>query len=169
MEFHTSMSANHFASSHFAAVPNMKLSALWGMKSNARRRWPERPPSPRPQGPGPTAYGGLIAPPGRVSGRSAYKSYLTSYTLENTQRLMGWYGLTLLQNFTPQATADFEKHGGLKVHVSVLALYKKAAPSGDVDFSFMNHESDRWNNGQHLTARPWGATTTCTSSVMCSF
>ena len=121
--------ASHFTSSH-AAVPNMKLSALWGMKSNARRRWPERPPRPRPQGPGPTAYAGLIAPPGRVSGRTAYKSYLTSYTMENTQRLMGWQGLSLLQNFTPQATSDFKKHGGLKVHVSALVLYKKAGLGG---------------------------------------
>ena len=93
MEFHTSMSPNHFASSHAAAVPNMKLSALWGMKNNARKRWPESPPTLHQQGPGPTAYGGLIAPPGRVSGRTAYKSYLSSYTMDNTQRLMGWQGL----------------------------------------------------------------------------
>ena len=96
MEFHMPP-ANHFAATSQTPPTwaHMKMSSLWGMKSNARRRWPDRPRRPRQQDPGPTAYGGLIAPPGRVSARTAYKSYLTSYTLENTQRVMGWQGLSL--------------------------------------------------------------------------
>ena len=67
-----------------ALLPHMKLSALWALKSNARRRWPERAPLPgaRPPRPKPT-----------ITGRTAYKSYVASYTQQNSQSAM------LVQNF----------------------------------------------------------------------
>lgn len=95
--------------------PHMKLAKLWGMKPNSRRGWrlpPRLPPRPRTE-------------PPSITGRTAYKSYLSSYTQANTAELNGWDGLALLYNFSPQIINDFRRHGGLKLHVSALCLYRK--------------------------------------------
>eukprot|EP01047_Picozoa_sp_COSAG01_P027735 COSAG01_NODE_1839_length_9079_cov_16.478731_2_plen_222_part_00 len=95
--------------------PRMKLAKLWGMKPNSRRGWrlpPRLPPRPRTE-------------PPSITGRTAYKSYIASYTQANTAELPGWDGLALLYNFSPQITDIFRQHGGLKIHVSALCLYRK--------------------------------------------
>jgi hypothetical protein len=100
--------------------PRMKLAKLWGMKPNSRRGWrllPRIPPRPRMQ-------------PPSITGRAAYKSYLSSYSQPNTTDLTGWDGLALLYNFSPQIIDDFRRHGGLKLHVSALCLYRKRAGEG---------------------------------------
>ena len=81
-----------------ALLPHMKLSALWGLKDNARRRWPERAPAP-----------GARAPRTKtaITGRKAYKSYVASYTQQNAQEIPAFSGLSLIFNFVPQLTADF--------------------------------------------------------------
>jgi hypothetical protein len=64
--------------------PRMKLAKLWGMKSNSRRGWLTLPPRLPPR---------LHLEPPSITGRSAYKSYLSSYTQANTAELPGWDGL----------------------------------------------------------------------------
>ena len=65
----------------------------------------------------------------QVRGRSAYKSYLSSFTIDNTQKIGGFSGLDLLFNFHPQIETSLREHGGLKVHISSLGLYHKARAS----------------------------------------
>jgi hypothetical protein len=96
--------------------PRMKLAKLWGMKPNSRRGWLTLPPRLPPR---------LRLEPPPITGRSAYKSYIASYTQANTAELPGWDGLALLYNFSPQITDIFRQHGGLKIHVSALCLYRK--------------------------------------------
>ena len=67
------------------APPHMKLSALWALKSNARRRWPERAPTPGARAPRPKPA---------ITGRTAYKSYVASYSQENSQEIPGFAGLS---------------------------------------------------------------------------
>jgi hypothetical protein len=64
--------------------PRMKLAKLWGMKPNSRRGWLTLPPRLPPR---------LRLEPPSITGRSAYKSYLSSYTQANTAELPGWDGL----------------------------------------------------------------------------
>jgi hypothetical protein len=61
----------------------------------------------------------------RVQQRTAYKQYISSDTLDNDEGLVGWDGLQLLRGFTPSLQHSFRQHGGLKVHISVLAIFKK--------------------------------------------
>ena len=61
----------------------------------------------------------------KIHTRSAYKSYLSSYTQENDQGLQGWAGLELLYNFLPVLEKELAKHKGLKIHVSALSLSKQ--------------------------------------------
>ena len=58
----------------------------------------------------------------RVRGATAYKSYLSSHTQDNTQGLLTWAGLDLLDNFLPVLRTAIAKHKGLKLHVSALWL-----------------------------------------------
>ena len=58
----------------------------------------------------------------RVRDATAYKSYLSSHTQDNTQGLLAWAGLDLLDNFLPVLRAAIAKHKGLKLHVSALWL-----------------------------------------------
>ena len=106
----------------WSTLPKMKLAKLWGMKGNSRKGW-GRDPIPGSAG-APFPFQHLIPPVPQVTGRSAYKAYESSYTQDNTQKIMGWDGLSLLQNFKAQLINDFQKHGGLKIHISALALYK---------------------------------------------
>ena len=67
---------NPFTHPTDALLPgHMKLSALWGLKSNARRQWPERAPAPGARAPRPKPV---------ITGRKAYKSYVASYTQQNS-------------------------------------------------------------------------------------
>ena len=54
-----------------------------------QKRWPDRATPPRPS----------------ITGRTAYKSYVASYTQQNSQEIPGFSGLSLLFNFAPQLTA----------------------------------------------------------------
>ena len=89
------------------ALPRHTMSVPWhDTLGYYQKRWPDRatPPRPKPS----------------ITGRSAYKSYVASYTQQNSQEIPGFSGLSLLFNFVPQLTADFQKHGGIKIHVSAL-------------------------------------------------
>ena len=78
---------NPFTHPTDALLPgHMKLSALWALKSNARRRWPERAPAPGARAPRPKPT---------ITGRKAYKSYVASYTQQNSQEIPGFSGLSL--------------------------------------------------------------------------
>ena len=55
----------------------------------------------------------------KIHTRSAYKSYLSSYTQENDQGLQGWAGLEMMFNFLPVLEKELAKHKGLKIHVSL--------------------------------------------------
>ena len=48
----------------------------------------------------------------QVKGRSAYKSYLSSFTADNTQKLGGFSGLNLLLKLNPQTEKSLKEHGG---------------------------------------------------------
>eukprot|EP01048_Picozoa_sp_COSAG05_P006094 COSAG05_NODE_380_length_10564_cov_116.331676_1_plen_171_part_00 len=61
----------------------------------------------------------------KIHTRSAYKSYLSSYTQENDQGLQGWAGLEMMFNFLPVLEKELAKHKGLKIHVSALSLSKQ--------------------------------------------
>ena len=62
----------------------------------------------------------------QVKGRSAYKSYLSSFTLDNTEKVGGFAGLDLLHSFQPQLEQSLKEHGGLKIHISSIGLYRKS-------------------------------------------
>ena len=62
----------------------------------------------------------------QVRGRSAYKFYLSSFTVDNTQKVGGFSGLELLHNFIPQIEQSLKEHGGLKIHISSIGLYRKS-------------------------------------------
>ena len=49
-----------------------------------------------------------------------------------------------LQNFKAQLINDFQKHGGLKIHISALALYKKTV-SADDGGVVMKAPADQWD------------------------
>ena len=49
----------------------------------------------------------------RVKGRSAYKSYIASFTMDNTEKLPGFNGLNLLHSFKPQIEKSLKNYGGL--------------------------------------------------------
>ena len=70
----------------------------------------------------------------QVKGRSAYKSYLSSFTLDNTEKVGGFAGLNLLHSFQPQLEQSLKEHGGLKIHISSIGLYRKSVQEGD-DFN----------------------------------
>ena len=58
----------------------------------------------------------------QVKGRSAYKSYLSSFTINNTQKIGGFSGLDLLHGFQKQLEQSLKDHGGLKIHISSIKL-----------------------------------------------
>ena len=62
----------------------------------------------------------LPKPKLRVTERSAYKSYLTSYTLHNRKRVGGLAGFNLLHELTPHLSTALKHHGGIKFHVTVI-------------------------------------------------
>ena len=64
-----------------------------------------------------------------VKGRTAYKSYLASYTEDNTDKIGGHDGLHMLRDFTSQIKSSLSKHGGLKIHISSTGLYRKSGPN----------------------------------------
>ena len=57
--------------------------------------------------------------------RTAYKSYLASFTLNNHKRLQGFKGFDLLQQFTPVLSELIAKHGGIKFHASARCMMDK--------------------------------------------
>jgi hypothetical protein len=57
----------------------MKLAKLWGMKGNSRKGW-GRDPIPGSAG-APFRFQHLIPPAPQVTGRSAYKAYVSSYSI----------------------------------------------------------------------------------------
>ena len=59
----------------------------------------------------------------QVKGRSAYKSYLSSFTLDNTEKVGGFAGLDLLHSFQPQLEQSLKEHGGLKIHISSICSW----------------------------------------------
>ena len=63
--------------------------------------------------------------------RSAYKSYLSSFTVDNAQKLGGFSGLDLLFNFHSQIGKSLKEHGGLKIHISSIGLYRKSVDPKD--------------------------------------
>eukprot|EP01048_Picozoa_sp_COSAG05_P030409 COSAG05_NODE_10546_length_559_cov_2.967391_1_plen_125_part_00 len=67
----------------------------------------------------------------QVKGRSAYKSYLSSFTLDNTEKVGGFAGLNLLHSFQPQLEQSLKEHGGLKIHISSIGLYRKSVDPKD--------------------------------------
>ena len=71
-----------------------------------------------------------------AKGRSAYKSYLSSFTVDNAQKLFigGFSGLDLLFNFHPQLEQSLKEHGGLKIHMSSIGLYRKSVQEG-IDYN----------------------------------
>ena len=69
----------------------------------------------------------------QVKGRSAYKSYLSSFTLDNTEKVGGFAGLDLLHSFQPQLEQSLKEHGGLKIHISSIGLYRKSVDPKDND------------------------------------
>ena len=85
-----------------------------------QKRWPDRatPPRPKPA----------------ITGRKAYKSYVASYTQQNSQEIPGFSGLSLLFNFVPQLTADFQRHGGLKIHLATLCAFFKSGVGHTTDW-----------------------------------
>jgi hypothetical protein len=77
-----------------------------------------------------------------IIGRTAYKSYVGSYTQTNTDKVGGVAGVQLLRNFTPQIRASLSEHGGLKIHISSTALYRKSVDAVDVsDYNSMPDEA----------------------------
>ena len=72
----------------------------------------------------------------QVRGRSAYKSYMSSFTMDNTQKVGGFAGLDLLHNFIPQIEQSLKKHGGLKYHISSTGLYRKSVDPKDNEAAF---------------------------------
>ena len=59
----------------------------------------------------------------RVRGRQAYKNYVSSYTQENQQGLLGDKGFDLIFNFTPILKRELAQHKGLKIHLSALVRF----------------------------------------------
>jgi hypothetical protein len=78
----------------------------------------------------------LTAARAAVSARTAYKSYLGSFTVQNTSYLPGLAGLELLEHFKPTLKETFAKYKGLKVHLSAVARYNMGF-GGDEDFDPM--------------------------------
>ena len=62
----------------------------------------------------------------RIVARSAYKSYLNAWSLDNTQGIPGWAGLELLYHFLPTLKQLFAKHKGLKIHLSALNEFQQS-------------------------------------------
>ena len=62
----------------------------------------------------------------RIVARSAYKSYLNAWSLDNTQGIPGWAGLELLYHFLPTLKLLFAEHKGLKIHLSALNEFQQS-------------------------------------------
>ena len=62
----------------------------------------------------------------RIVARSAYKSYLNAWSLDNTQGIPGWAGLELLYHFLPTLKLLFAEHEGLKIHLSALNEFQQS-------------------------------------------
>ena len=58
----------------------------------------------------------------QVRGRFAYKSYVSSFIVDNIEKVGGFAGLDLLHNFIPQIKQSLKEHGGLKIHISSAGL-----------------------------------------------
>ena len=67
----------------------------------------------------------------RVKGRTAYKTYVASYSEANTDKIGGFDGVQLLHDFNPQLEESLSQHGGLKVHVSATGLFRKSVDTKD--------------------------------------
>ena len=77
-----------------------------------------------------------------IIGRTAYKSYVGSYSQTNSDKVGGDAGVQILRNFTPQIRASLSEHGGLKIHISSTALYRKSVDAVDVsDYNSMPDEA----------------------------
>ena len=86
----------------------------------------------------------------QVRGRSAYKSYLSSFTIDNTQKIGGFSGLDLLSNFNPQIEQSLKEHGGLKIHMSSIGLFRKSVPTktgdGNEKYEWINY--NKWSDDE---------------------
>ena len=60
----------------------------------------------------------LKMPPPRISERTAYKTFLQSYTLHNDKPVRGLAGFGLLREMTQHLIIALKVHGGIKFHVS---------------------------------------------------
>ena len=61
----------------------------------------------------------------KIEGRTAYKSYLTSFTLHNVNQVHGLQGFKLLNEFTPTLNQLLAQHGGIKFHTTARCLMQK--------------------------------------------
>jgi hypothetical protein len=115
----------------------MKLAKLWGMKGNSRKGW-GRDPIPGSAG-APFRFQHLIPPAPQVTGRSAYKAYVSSYSiplfpstnghkweLQGSYRRMGVTGGWELQAHRG-VTGEWELPG----HCGEIQLYKPASRRDD--------------------------------------
>ena len=56
---------------------------------------------------------------------------MSSFTVDNTEKVGGFSGLDLLHNFIPQIEQSLKGHGGLKIHISSTGLYRKSVENED--------------------------------------
>ena len=63
--------------------------------------------------------------PKRIFSRSAYKNFLKSYTVQNTDKIKGFDGLKLLKDLKPKLKKQFDEHGAIKYYmIARIILYK---------------------------------------------
>eukprot|EP01047_Picozoa_sp_COSAG01_P061355 COSAG01_NODE_7651_length_3113_cov_14.784672_1_plen_145_part_10 len=55
----------------------------------------------------------------KVEGRQAFKSYLASFTINNSEDIQGFKGFDLLRRFRPTLLEFINKHKGIKYYPSV--------------------------------------------------
>ena len=63
--------------------------------------------------------------PKRIFSRSAYKNFLKSYTVQNTDKIKGFDGLKLLKDLKPKLKKQFDEHGAIKYYVVARLLMHK--------------------------------------------
>ena len=63
--------------------------------------------------------------PQNITSDSSYKGYFATHTLNNLDKVPGYAGFQLLQEFRSQLSAALQKHGGLKVYATARCLMHK--------------------------------------------
>ena len=64
----------------------------------------------------------LPKPKPRITERTAYKSYLSSFILQNHKRVGGLAGFNLIHEMSPHLISALKHHGGIKFHVTAVCL-----------------------------------------------